>query len=111
MQHRALQAQGLDSAARRASALALSAEAEAISREALALAMSSDDERARGGALKLALDALDRRAKILQVHTVELEAPHVVEEMSLNERLERLGLNESDLKDIADIASKALTKT
>ena len=108
--YRALQAKGLDSDARRSSALALAAEAEAISREAFVIAASSTDERAQGAALKLALDALDRRARILQVNTVELEAPQVSEDLPLSSRLERLGLSESDLKGIADIASKAITK-
>lgn len=107
---RAHLAQGLTMDQRRSTVLSLAREAEAIAREALALHATAEDERARGGALKLALDALDRRARIVGADKVELERPAQTSAPSWEAHASELGLSDSDLKEVADIASRAISR-
>lgn len=107
---RAHLAQGLTMDQRRSTVLSLAREAEAIAREALALHATAEDERARGGALKLALDALDRRARIVGADKVELERPTQTAAPSWEAHASELGLSDADLKAVADIASRALSR-
>ena len=109
-EYHAIIAQGLDEDARRVAALALSAEVEAISREAFTLAQSTDDERAKGAALKLALDAVKQRSALLQLDRVELHAPVIDRGASIADRLEKIGLDNSTLEAIADLASQAISE-
>jgi hypothetical protein len=110
LEWKALLSQGLDADEKRSMALGLVAEAESIAREAFALYSHSEDERSKGASLKLALDALDRRLKILNVSSKDLEKVEVKATMSLQDQASKLGLNEKDLKQIADLASKAMHK-
>lgn len=107
---RAHLAQGLTMDQRRATVLSLTREAEAIAREALALHATAEDERAKGGALKLALDALDRRARIVGADKVELERPAQTAAPSWEAHSRELGLDDADLKAVADIASRAMSR-
>jgi len=107
---RAHLAQGLSMDQRRATVLSLAREAEAIAREALALHATAEDERARGGALKLALDALDRRARIVGADKVELERPQQTTAPSWEAHASELGLDDADLRAVADIASRAMSR-
>jgi hypothetical protein len=107
---RAHLAQGLTMDQRRATVLSLAREAEAIAREALALHATAEDERAKGGALKLALDALDRRARIVGADKVELERPAQTAAPSWEAHASELGLSDADLRAVADIASRALSR-
>jgi len=110
LEWRALLSKGIDADQKRSMAMGLVAEAESIAREALALYSNSDDERAKGASLKLALDALDRRLKILNVNSKDLEKAEVKASMTLQDQASKLGLKEQDLKEIADLASKAMHK-
>ena len=107
---RAHLAQGLTMDQRRSMVLSLTREAEAIAREALALHATAEDERAKGGALKLALDALDRRARIVGADKVELERPAQTTAPTWEAHAGELGLDDDDLKAVADIASRALSR-
>lgn len=107
---RAHLAQGLTMDQRRATVLSLAREAEAIAREALALHAVAEDERAKGGALKLALDALDRRARIVGADKVELERPAQTAAPTWEAHASELGLDDADLKAVADIASRAMSR-
>ena len=111
LEYRAHLATGLNEDQRRSLTLGLIAEVEGLAREALALASNTDDERAKGGALKLALDSIDRRSKLIGSANLTLEQPAKVETSSWENTANRLGFDESTLKQIADIASQSLSET
>jgi hypothetical protein len=91
-------------------ALSLGAEAEAIAREALALVQSSGDERIKAGGLKLALDALARRQSLIGADKIALEARIEVNQGSWTEHAAAAGLTGDELRQIGDIASRALSR-
>ena len=106
---RALLAEGLNDDTKRSMALSLSLEAEGIAREALALYANTDDDRAKGASLKLALDAIDRRMKILNIGSLDLSPQKASETLSLDQQAENMGLTAEDLREVADIASRAMS--
>ena len=107
---RALLERGLTEDQRRSMALAMSAEAEAIAREALALVQSSGDERLKAAGLKLALDSLARRQSLIGADQISLQAPVEVSSGDWTEQAAAAGLSAEDLKDIGDIASRAMSR-
>ena len=107
---RALLERGLTEDQRRSMALAMSAEAEAIAREALALVQSSGDERLKAAGLKLALDSLTRRQSLIGADQISLQAPVEVSAGDWTEQAAAAGLSAEDLKDIGDIASRAMSR-
>ena len=106
---RASLASGLSMDQRRSHALSLASEAEAIAREALALSMS-EDERTKSIGLKLALDALDRRARLIGADKIQFERPVEAARASWNDRARDLGYSADDLRAVADIASRAMSR-
>lgn len=107
---KALLERGLTEDQRRSMALAMSAEAEAIAREALALVQSSGDERLKAAGLKLALDSLARRQSLIGADQISLQAPVEVSSGDWTEQAAAAGLSAEDLKDIGDIASRAMSR-
>ena len=107
---KALLERGITEDQRRSMALSMSAEAEAIAREALALVQSSGDERLKAAGLKLALDSLARRQSLIGADQISLAAPVEVTETSWTEHAAAAGLSAEDLKDIGDIASRAMSR-
>lgn len=103
-------AHGLTPDQRRTTTLSLIAEAEAIAREALALHASASDDRAQGGALKLALDALNTRARLAGADKVALERPSESANSDWVSHSRALGLSDEDLRAVADIASRAMSR-
>ena len=107
---RALLERGLTEEQRRSMALSLGAEAEAIAREALALVQSSGDERLKAAGLKLALDSLARRQSLIGADKISLEARVEVSQGSWTEHAAAAGLTGDELRQIGDIASKAMSR-
>ena len=107
---KALLERGITEEQRRSMALSLGAEAEAIAREALALVQSSGDERIKAGGLKLALDALARRQSLIGADKIALEARIEVSQGSWTEHAAAAGLTGDELRQIGDIASRALSR-
>lgn len=107
---KALLERGITEEQRRSMALSLGAEAEAIAREALALVQSSGDERIKAGGLKLALDALARRQSLIGADKIALEARIEVNQGSWTEHAAAAGLTGDELRQIGDIASRALSR-
>lgn len=107
---RALLERGITEDQRRAMALSMGAEAEAIAREALALVQSSGDERIKATGLKLALDSLARRQSLIGADRVALEARIEVSQGSWTDHAAAAGLTGEELKQIGDIASRALSR-
>jgi hypothetical protein len=107
---RALLERGITEDQRRSMALSMGAEAEAIAREALALVQSSDDERIKATGLKLALDSLARRQSLIGADKVALEARVEVTQGSWTEHAATAGLTGDELRQIGDIASRALSR-
>ena len=91
-------------------ALTMTAEAEAIAREALALVESSGDERIKATGLKLALDSLARRQSLIGADKVALEARVEVQQGSWTDHAVAAGLTGDELRQIGDIASRALSR-
>jgi hypothetical protein len=91
-------------------ALSMGAEAEAIAREALALVQSSGDERIKATGLKLALDSLARRQSLIGADKVALEARVEVQQGSWTDHAAAAGLTGDELRQIGDIASRALSR-
>ena len=105
----ALAAQGLSDERRRALAVTMLDEAEAISREALALAAGGLDERTRAAGLKLALDTLAMRSRLAGLDRITLELTRGEDTgATWTERAAAAGLDASTLAQIGDLASKAL---
>lgn len=107
---RALLERGITEDQRRSMALALSAEAEAIAREALALVQSSGDERLKAAGLKLALDSLARRQSLIGADKINLEARVEVSTGSWTDHAAAAGLTGDELRQIGDIASRAISR-
>ena len=107
---RALLERGITEDQRRAMALSMGAEAEAIAREALALVQSSGDERIKATGLKLALDSLARRQSLIGADKVALEARIEVSQGSWTDHAAAAGLTGDELRQIGDIASRALSR-
>lgn len=107
---RALLERGITEEQRRSMALSLGAEAEAIAREALALVQSSGDERLKAAGLKLALDSLARRQSLIGADKISLEARVEVTQGSWTEHAAAAGLTGDELRQIGDIASKAMSR-
>mgnify|MGYP003148732294 CR=1 FL=1 len=107
---RALLERGITEDQRRSMALALSAEAEAIAREALALVQSSGDERLKAAGLKLALDSLARRQSLIGADKINLEARVEVNSGSWTDHAAAAGLTGDELRQIGDIASRAISR-
>jgi hypothetical protein len=107
---RALLERGVTEDQRRSMALSMGAEAEAIAREALALVQSSSDERVKATGLKLALDSLARRQSLIGADKVPLEARIEVTQGSWTEHAAAAGLSGEELRQIGDIASRALSR-
>lgn len=107
---RALLERGITEDQRRSMALALSAEAEAIAREALALVQSSGDERLKAAGLKLALDSLARRQSLIGADKISLEARVEVSSGSWTDHAAAAGLTGDELRQIGDIASRAISR-
>jgi len=107
---RALLERGITEDQRRAMALSMGAEAEAIAREALALVQSSGDERIKATGLKLALDSLARRQSLIGADKVALEARVEVTQGSWTDHAAAAGLTGDELRQIGDIASRALSR-
>jgi hypothetical protein len=107
---RALLERGITEEQRRSMALSLGAEAEAIAREALALVQSSGDERLKAAGLKLALDSLARRQSLIGADKISLEARVEVTQGSWTEHAAAAGLTGDELRQIGDIASKAISR-
>jgi len=107
---RALLERGITEDQRRSMALALSAEAEAIAREALALVQSSGDERLKAAGLKLALDSLARRQSLIGADKINLEARVEVSSGSWTDHAAAAGLTGDELRQIGDIASRAISR-
>ena len=107
---RALLERGITEDQRRSMALALGAEAEAIAREALALVQSSGDERLKAAGLKLALDSLARRQSLIGADKINLEARVEVNSGSWTDHAAAAGLTGDELRQIGDIASRAISR-
>ena len=107
---RALLERGITEDQRRSMALSMGAEAEAIAREALALVQSSGDERIKATGLKLALDSLARRQSLIGADKVALEARIEVSQGSWTDHAAAAGLTGDELRQIGDIASRALSR-
>lgn len=107
---KALLERGITEEQRRSMALSLGAEAEAIAREALALVQSSGDERLKAAGLKLALDSLARRQSLIGADKISLEARVEVTQGSWTEHAAAAGLTGDELRQIGDIASKAMSR-
>ena len=103
---------GIDEGSRRALALALLAEAEALGREALAVAQAATDERSKLAALKLSLDTLARRASLAGLDAAKLSvevSAGAGAGPSPEARLAAMGLDLDTLARIGDTASRALS--
>lgn len=101
---------GIDEGSRRALALALLAEAEALGREALAVAQTATDERSKLAALKLSLDTLARRASLAGLDGAKLSVEvSAGAGPSPEARLAAMGLDLDTLARIGDTASRALS--
>lgn len=109
-EHRALLERGITEERRRSMALTMTAEAEAIAREALALVESSGDERIKATGLKLALDALARRQSLIGADKIALEARVEVTQGSWTDHAAAAGLTGDELRQIGDIASRAISR-
>lgn len=109
-EHRALLERGITEERRRSMALTMTAEAEAIAREALALVQSSGDERIKATGLKLALDALARRQSLIGADKIALEARVEVTSGSWTDHAAAAGLTGDELRQIGDIASRAISR-
>lgn len=107
---RALLERGITEDQRRSMALSMGAEAEAIAREALALVQSSGDERIKATGLKLALDSLARRQSLIGADKVALEARIEVSQGNWTDHAAAAGLTGDELRQIGDIASRALSR-
>ena len=107
---RAMLQNGIGEDDRRALAIALSAETEAIAREAMLLATNTEDDRVQMAGLKLALDAIGRRTDLLGLDKIDLAPPVQMKGLTWQEQAIEAGLTEEDLKAIGDIASKALSR-
>ena len=107
---RALLERGITEDQRRSMALSMGAEAEAIAREALALVQSSGDERIKAAGLKLALDSLARRQSLIGVDKIALEARVEVTQGAWRDHAAAAGLSGDELRQIGDIASRALSR-
>ena len=107
---RALLERGITEDQRRSMALSMGAEAEAIAREALALVQSSGDERIKATGLKLALDSLARRQSLIGADRIALEARVEVTQGSWTDHAAAAGLSGDELRQIGDIASRALSR-
>lgn len=107
---RALLERGITEDQRRSMALSMGAEAEAIAREALALVQSSGDERIKAAGLKLALDSLARRQSLIGADKIALEARIEVSQGSWTDHAAAAGLSGDELRQIGDIASRALSR-
>ena len=109
-EYRALLERGITEERRRSMALTMTAEAEAIAREALALVQSSGDERIKATGLKLALDALARRQSLIGADKIALEARVEVTSGAWTEHAAAAGLTGEELRQIGDIASRAISR-
>lgn len=109
-EYRAQLAKGLSEEDKRASALALCGEAEAIGREAMILASQAEDPKTKLTALKLGLDSIQRRTSLLGLDSLDLNLKVEKVESSWTERAEKAGLTAQDLAQIGDIASRAISK-
>jgi len=107
---RAMLRNGVGDDDRRALAIALSAEAEAIAREAMLLATNTEDDRVQMAGLKLALDAIGKRTDLLGLDKIDLAPPVELKGLTWQEQAKEAGLTDEDLKAIGDIASKALSR-
>lgn len=107
---RAMLRNGVGDDDRRALAIALSAEAEAIAREAMLLATNTEDDRVQMAGLKLALDAIGKRTDLLGLDKIDLAPPVELKGLTWQEQAREAGLTDEDLKAIGDIASKALSR-
>jgi hypothetical protein len=107
---RAMLQNGIGDNDRRALAIALSAEAEAVAREAMLLATNTEDDRVQMAGLKLALDAIGKRTDLLGLDKIDLAPPVEMKGLTWQEQAIEAGLTEEDLKAIGDIASKALSR-
>ena len=81
-----------------------------VAREALALVQSSGDERIKATGLKLALDSLARRQSLIGADKVPLEARIEVTQGSWTDHAAAAGLSGEELRQIGDIASRALSR-
>lgn len=100
---------GIDEGSRRALALALLAEAEALGREALAVAQTATDERTKLAGLKLSLDTIARRASLAGLDGARLSVEVTAPAASPEQRLRAMGLDLAQLAALGDAASRALS--
>jgi len=100
---------GIDEGSRRALALALLAEAEALGREALAVAQTATDERTKLAGLKLSLDTIARRASLAGLDAARLSVEVSAPAASPEQRLRAMGLDLAQLAALGDAASRALS--
>ena len=100
---------GIDEGSRRALALALLAEAEALGREALAVAQTATDERTKLAGLKLSLDTIARRASLAGLDGARLSVEVTAPAASPEQRLHAMGLDLAQLAALGDAASRALS--
>lgn len=106
----ALAARGLSEERRRALAVSLLDEAEAIGREALALAAGGADERTRAAGLKLALDSIAARSRLAGLDRVSLSvSTESAQGGAWTDRAREMGLDTDTLRRIGDLASAAIS--